>query len=144
MQVLEVVSAVLAETLIEIGVVILTEPPEIHWSKEVITKLPPAPHGRKGKQVTKNAHGICGKLVTDLAPTLPSESKMEKGKKGAFKPPVKKGQPKKATTKKNSKSLQVLEAPVEEENDPETEDSPAVHKGLPVQGHRGILTSQSR
>ena len=102
MQVLEVVSAVLAETLIEIGVVILTKPPEIHWSKEVITKLPPAPHGRKGKQVTKNAHGICGKLVTDLAPTLPSKSKMEKGKKGAFKPPVKKGQPKKAITKKNS------------------------------------------
>ena len=144
MQVLEVVSAVWAETLIEMGVVILTEPPEIHWSKEVITKPPATPCERKGKHVMKNTHGIYGKLVTDLSPTLPPESKTEKGKKGAFKPPVRKGQPKKATTKKNSKSLQVVEAPAEEENDAETEDSPAVHKGLPVQGRRGICTSQCR
>ena len=78
MRVLKVVSAVLAKTLIEIGVVILMEPPEIHWSKDIITRLPPAPRGRKGKQVTKNAHGINCRLVTDLAPTLPPESKNEK------------------------------------------------------------------
>ena len=142
MRVLEVVSAVLAETLIEIGVVILTEPPEIHWSKDVITKPAPPPRARRGKQVTKNSHGIYGKLVADLAPTLPAESK--RGKKGVFKAPLKKTEAKKASTKKMSKSLQVECTPPndKEENDDESDKNPMQHKGLPVQGCRGSYMMQ--
>ena len=75
MHALEVVSAILAETIIEMGIVILTDPPEIHWSKEMITKPPPVPRGRKGKKVEKNAHGIYGKIVANLAPSVPTDSK---------------------------------------------------------------------
>ena len=49
-RVLEVVSAVLAEMLIEMGVVIFTEPPEIHWSKDVITKPVPPPKARRANR----------------------------------------------------------------------------------------------
>ena len=130
---LEVVSAVLAETLIEMGVVILTEPPEIHWAKDVITKPEPPPQARRGKQVTKNSHGIYHKLVADLAPTLPPESKREK--KGVFKALLKKGKAKKGRTKKISKSMQVENAPAAEEHD--ADESLPQHKGLPVQGQQG-------
>ena len=141
MRVLEVVSAVLAETLIEKGVVILTEPPEIHWSKDVITKPAPPPRARRGKQVTKNSHGIFGKLVADLAPTLPAESKHSK--KGVFKALLKKTQAPKGTTKKMSKSLQVECPPDDkEENDDESDENPMQHKGLPGQGCRGSLKMQ--
>ena len=138
MRVLEVVSAVLAETLIEMGVVIITEPPEIHWSKDVITKPVPPPRARRGKQVTKNSHGIFRKLVADLAPTLPAESKH--GKKGVFKAPLKKTQAPKGNTKKISKSLQIESPPDDkEEIDDESDENPMQHKGLPVQGRRGSL-----
>ena len=142
MRVLEVVSAVLAEMLIEMGVVILTEPPEIHWSKDVITKPPPPPRARRGKQVMKNLHGIYGKLVADLAPTLPAESK--RGKKGVFKAPLKKAEPKKASTKKFSKSLQVECTPPDdkEDNYDDSDENPMQHKGLPVQGCRGSRMMQ--
>ena len=91
----------------------------------------------------KNSHGIYGKLVADLAPTLPVESKH--GKKGVFKAPLKKTEAKKASTKKMSKSLQVECPPDDkEENDDESDENPMQHKGLPVQEHRGSHMMQLR
>ena len=137
MRVLEVVSAVLAETLIEMGVVILTEPPEIHWAKDVITRPTPPPRARKSKQTTKNVHGIYGKLVADLAPTLPTESKG--GKKGVFKTLLKKAETKKGNTKKILKSLQVESPHADTQQNPdESPDNQVSHQGLPVQGRRDI------
>ena len=141
MRALEVVSAILAETIIEMGIVILTDPPEIHWSKEMIMKPPPAPRGRKGKKVDKNAHDIYGKIVADLAPSVPTDSKKQSttSKKGTFKTPVKTKQQKKGTDKISTQSMQV------ESNDDVAEvtegqadiEVQGQHKGLPVQGRRG-------
>ena len=53
MQCLEVISAIMAKTVIEIGVLILKEPPEIHWPNGMIMKPNPSVKGKKGKKVQK-------------------------------------------------------------------------------------------
>ena len=51
MRSLEIVSAIVAETLIEMGVRVLTQPEEIHWLMGGVTK--PASHGAKKKKCGK-------------------------------------------------------------------------------------------
>ena len=94
---LDVISALVAETLIEMGVLILTEPAEIHWPNGMITKPIPLPRGKKGKKFKKQKHGVFGELVSSLAPSIPQQSasaacgaksKSIQGAK-AFKPPRK-------------------------------------------------------
>ena len=80
MRCLEVISALVAETMIELGVMILTDPPEIHWPNGMITKPNVPAKNCKGKKVQKNKHGIFGELVSNLAPTLPAET-VEKSEK---------------------------------------------------------------
>ena len=50
MRVLEVVAAIVAETMIENGVMILTEPVEIHWPHGMVSKPNPTPRSKKGKK----------------------------------------------------------------------------------------------
>ena len=64
---LEVTSAIVAETLIEMGVLIISDPSEIHWPNSTISKPLPGNRARKGKKVQKNRHGIFGELVSSLA-----------------------------------------------------------------------------
>ena len=90
------------------------------------------------KKVEKNAHGIYGKIVADLAPSVPTDSKKQSttSKKGTFKTPVKTKQQKKGTDKISTQSMQV------ESNDDVAEvtegqadvEVQGQHKGLPVQG----------
>ena len=96
MRALEVISAILAETLIEMRVLIVAEPPEVHWPNGLVSKLAVPIRGKKsGKQTQKEKHGVFGDLVSKLAPMIPDESSSQtktkvatKGKK-ALKTPAK-------------------------------------------------------
>ena len=72
MRSLELAAALVAETLMEMGVKIFTNPEEIHWPNGNITK-PSSPASKKktGKTKQKNKHGVYGQLVSDLAPKIP-------------------------------------------------------------------------
>ena len=133
MRVLEVVSAIVAETLIEMGVIILSEPVEIHWPNGYITK-PIAPNrGKGGKKQQKSKHGIFGEFVAKLAPSLPVASEQVRGNKSkvapkVFKTPVK-SKKSKVAEGQNTEAMEV---------EPKQVDS-NVHQGLPVQARRGTL-----
>ena len=96
MRALEVISAIIAETLIEMRVLIFAEPPEVHWPNGLVSKLAVPVRGKKsGKQTQKQKHGVFGDLVSKLAPTIPDESSSQnktkvatKGRK-SFKTPTK-------------------------------------------------------
>ena len=133
MQALEVISAIIAETLIELGVMILTEPPEIHWPNGLVSKLPQGGKAKKGKKVQKTRHGIYGELVCSLAPSVPVQNKntgIDNSKKvtKGFKTPVKKNA--------NCTDVQVLQVETEgdKNNDQESANGAGLHQGLPVQG----------
>ena len=75
MRCLEVIAAIVAETLIEIGVLILTEPAEIYWPNGLVSKLSGQTRTKKkGKITQKTKHGIFGELVSTLAPSIPRQS----------------------------------------------------------------------
>ena len=76
MRCLEVTAAIVAETLMKMGVQIMMSPEEITWPTGEVTKpaAPPSTKKKGGKKVAKNKHGVFGKLVNDLAPKLPSEN----------------------------------------------------------------------
>ena len=141
MRSLQVISALVAETLIEMGVLILTEPAEIHWPNGMITKPVPLPRGKKGKKTQKNKHGIYGELVSSLAPSIPPQSasaacgtkskSMQGGK--PFKPPTKK-----AVTNKCKEAMQETQPAEVVDNE---EDENNAHQGLPVQGRRSEFSS---
>ena len=74
MRCLEVTAAIVAETLMEMGVQIMRSPEEITWPTGEVMKpaAPPSTKRRGGKKAAKNKHGVFGELVNDLAPKLPS------------------------------------------------------------------------
>ena len=138
---LEVTAAIVAETLIEMGVLIFNEPPEIHWPNGLVTKMPAGTRSKKkGKSAQKHKHGIYGELVASLAPSIPAQNKAaisvaKKGPKSAkFKMPVKG----KAATIVNENSDNTNENPSEigASGDAAAE---SLHQGLPAQGRRGQL-----
>ena len=138
---LEVVSAIVAETLIELGVLIFTEPPEIHWPNSLVTKLPADPRSKKkGKNVQKHKHGIYGELVSSLAPSIPpqkDESASSVAKKGSktakFKTPAK-AKPTFTAVSDYSVTNTMSEGAVRGAGDGAVD---GLHQGLPVQGRRG-------
>ena len=75
MRCLEVTAAIVAETLMEMGVQIMLSPEEITWPTGEVTKpAGPGPKKKGGKKVAKNKHGVFGELVNDLAPKLPESA----------------------------------------------------------------------
>ena len=140
MRCIEVIAALLAETLIEMGVMILTEPIEIHWPNGMLTKPNTQPKGKKGKKIQKNKHGIFGEIVADLAPTLPPQQVMEKKTKTttkgsnalpkAFKTPIKAVGKQAVIEEKPTESAKEVGAAGDN-------NVIAIHQGLPVQGRRG-------
>ena len=75
MRCLEVTVAIVAETIMEIGVQIMLSPEEITWPTGEVTKpAGPAPKKRGGKKVAKNKHSVFDELVNDLAPKLPADN----------------------------------------------------------------------
>ena len=139
MRVLEVVAAIVTETMIENGVMILTEPVEIHWSHSMVSKPNLTPHSKKGKKIQKQRHRIFGELVATLAPTIPS---IATGKnKENSNPPEQNTTAKRSTC--NCKSNKPAETIVHPQMDEDTgkggkDTEVACHKGLPVQGRRGL------
>ena len=133
MRVLEVVSAIVAETQIEMGVIILDELVEIHWPNGYVTKPLAPSRGKSGKKKQKSKHGIYGELVAKLAPTLPVETGKEnaqpksKAVSTSFKPPLK------------SKRSKVTETPAEPMEDDHEQVDSNLHQGLPVQARRGTF-----
>ena len=52
MRCVEITAALVAETLIELGVAIVTQPEEIHWPNGTVSKTPEP--GKKNKKVVKS------------------------------------------------------------------------------------------
>ena len=135
MRALEVISAIIAETLIEMRVLIFVEPPEVHWPNGLVSKMAVPVRGKKsGKQTQKQKHGVFGDLVSKLAPTIPDESSSQnktkvatKGKK-AFKTPTK------VQKTSATQSVAVAEDANGGAGDCSVNDA---HQGLPAQGRRG-------
>ena len=132
MRCVEITAALVAETLIELGVSIVTQPDEIHWPNGTVSKSPEPTKKRKGKKTEKNKHGIFGQLVSDLAPKLPKQKKnvndqgSSEPAEGASVASVKK---RKVTSKTKAKNTD------KNRTDNETEtDFNGQHEGLPVQG----------
>ena len=118
MRSLELAAALVAETLMELGVKIFTNPEEIHWPNGNVTK-PSSPASKKktGKTKQKNKHGVYGQLVADLAPKIP------------------KGQPTKeaACTQKESKGNASTRGKTKKQKTTEEQVIAVEHEGLPVQ-----------
>ena len=135
MRALEVVSAIVAETLIELGVMIITDPPEIHWPNGLVSKMPQTAKAKKGKKLQKTRHGVYGELVCSLAPSIPAQSTnaanknqtTKKADKG-FKTPIK--------TTVNTNEVQAIQVDAEtaENNEGQADNGAGVHQGMPVQG----------
>ena len=53
---LEVTAAIVAETLIEMGVLIFNEPPKIHWPNGLVTKMPVGTRSKKKGKVRKSTN----------------------------------------------------------------------------------------
>ena len=80
MRSLELAAALLAETLIEMGVQIVTNPDEIHWPTGHVSKqAAPSRKKKGGKKNEKNKHGVFGQIVSELAPKLPEDQQQPKG-----------------------------------------------------------------
>ena len=59
MRCVEVTAAIVAETLMEMGVQIMLSPEEITWPTGEVTKpAGPGPKKKGGKKVAKNKHGV--------------------------------------------------------------------------------------
>ena len=134
------ITAIVAETLIEMGVLIFTEPAEIHWPNGLISKLSGPTGSKKGKKAQKTKHGVFGELVSNLAPSIPPSSgdaTKKVGKKPTakgFKNPVK-NKPS-ATVSTNLEEIsEAGEGVVGGSGDSGVD---AIHQGLPAQGRRGV------
>ena len=94
---------------------------------------------RKAKKVQKQRHGIFGELVATLAPTLHSIATGEN--KENCTPPKQNATAKRSTrnSKSNKPAKTIVSPPVDEDaGDGEKDTEVPCHKGLPVQGRRGL------
>ena len=133
MRCLEVTAAIVAETLMEMGVLIMTSPEEITWPTGEVTKpATPAPKKRGGKRASKNKHGIYGELVAELAPKIPLVNSNEQQTSYASE-----SAPKKPTAKKVKATKAAETHVIRNDTDDGDEDSQgASHTGLPVQARK--------
>ena len=133
MQCLEVTAAIVAETLMEMGVQIMTSPEEITWPTVEVTKpATPVPRKRGGKRAAKNKHGIYGELVSDLAPKLPLDNSNQQQSSNSSE-----SAPKKPTMKKVKATKAAETQLLHNDRDDDDDDSQAAsHKGLPVQARK--------
>ena len=135
MRCVEITAALIAETLLELGVSIITQPEEIHWPNGTVSKAPEPGKKKKGgkKNEKKNKHGIFGQIVSDLAPKLPkqksSNDEVSSEPDESASSATKKTKPTSAKNKSNAAKKKRSEQ--EEETDFEGQ-----HEGLPVQGRK--------
>ena len=123
MRCVEITVALIAETLIELGVSIITQPEEIHWPNGTVSKPNQPTKKKRGakKAENKNKQGIFGQIVSDLAPKLPKESHGEST--GSDEGSQAKQSASKTRSKKTSSKTKKTDS----------EDFDAHHEGLPAQ-----------
>ena len=68
MRCLEIVAVIMAETLMEMSVNIMTSPEEIHWPMGCVMRLGSQAKAKKGKKTTKKQRNIFGSIVYEYAP----------------------------------------------------------------------------
>ena len=125
MRALEIVAAIVAETLMEMSVTILTTPEEIHWPMGCITWLGAQTTNKKGKKTTKKQGGIFGNIVYEYTPkTPPNDTAQSKKCEG----------PSTTTTVTRSNKGKVKTAASIGNDETQTcSDHLQQHEGLPVQ-----------
>ena len=120
MHCLEIVAAIMAETLMEMSVDIMTSPEEIHWPMGCVMRPGSQTKSKKGKKTTKKQGGIFGSIVYEYAPEKGVDYKKEESLASKAKP-IKK-------TKNKAKAT----ATVADDASSECQ-LIGVHEGLPVQ-----------
>ena len=126
---LEIVAAIMAETLMEMSVNIMMSPEEIHWPMGCVTRPGSQTQAKKGKKTTKKQGGIFGSIVYKYA----LEKGVEYTKQGE-------SVASKAKTIKKTKEKAKSTAQMAADDDNECQVI-AVHEGLPVQERKcmGII-----
>ena len=134
MRCLEIVAAIVAETLMEMSVNILTNPEEIHWPMGVVTKPGTHSHKKKGKKTNKKQGGVFGQLVSDLAPKVPVDTNEQNVETIS----ASKGQKTRSNSKSTAEKRKKLPVDNAVENTPDETASQATirHEGLPVQDRK--------
>ena len=129
MHCLEIVAAIMAETLMEMSVNILMSPEEIHWPMGCVTRPGSQTQAKKGKKTTKKQGGIFGSIVYEYAP----EKGVDYSNKGES---VASNAKSIRRTKEKSKATAKMAA-----DDANECQAIVVHEGLPVQERKctGII-----
>ena len=121
MHCLEILAAIVAETLMEMSVKFLMTPEEIHWPMGCITRPGANAAVKKGKRVSKKQGGVFGQIVHEYSPKGPVAEASPSNASQAV-----------ASKLKNTRSSKAKEQQKAPEEDADGE-SPPVHEGLPVQ-----------
>ena len=125
MRALEIVAAIIAETLMEMSVTILTTPGEIHWPMGCVTWLGAQATNKKGKKTTKKQGGIFGNIVYEYTPKAPpndtAQSKRCEGSSST------------ATVTRSNKGKVKTAASTVSDDTQSPSDHQQQHEGLPVQ-----------
>ena len=125
MRALKIVAAIVAETLMEMSVTILTTPEEIHWPMSCITQPGAQTTKKKGKKTSKKQGGIFGNIVYEYAPkTPPNETEQSKKCEGPSTTTT--------VTRSNKGKLKIAASTGNDETQSHS-DHLQQHEGLPVQ-----------
>ena len=134
MRCLEVVAAIIAETLMEMNVKIYTSPEEIHWPMGCVTRPGSKAPTKSGKKINKRQGGVFGHIVYEYAPAkgqvlqVPQRTTTKAAASDQLKGT------RSTTTKAKTKSMAGVEQQVTENA------SVAHHEGLPVQERKCTLS----
>ena len=132
MRCLEVVAAIIAESLMEMNVKIYTSPEEIHWPMGCVTWPGSKAPTKSGKKINKRQGGVFGHIVYEYAPAKGQVLQVPQSTTKAAASVKLKGT-RSTTTKAKTKSMAGVEQEVTET------ESMAHHEGLPVQERKCTL-----
>ena len=132
MRCLEVVSAIMAETLMEMNVKIYTSPEEIHWPMGCVTRPGAQAPSKSGKKMNKKQGGVFGYIVFEYAPAKGEVVKVSKTNTSKEAATVKSKGTQGTTTRAKAKSSSSTGDDTQEATEIDTQMVPQ-HEGLPVQ-----------
>ena len=133
MRCIEVVAAIVAETLMEMHVKIYTSPEEIHWPMGCVTRPGAEAPSKSGKKMNKKQGGVFGYIVYEYAPATGQVVQVSKSTRKEPATAKSKGTHSTTSRAKANKTPSTIDASQDAtEGDCET-GSVALHEGLPVQ-----------
>ena len=130
MRALEIVAAIIAETLMEMSVTILTTPKEMHWPMGCVMRPGTQAPIKKGKRTTKKQGGVFGHIVYEYTPKGPVDESSQSKKSNTVSSMSKVTRGSKANNKKIKAA---------EEGSMLNESMPQQHEGLPVQERKCVF-----